>query len=60
MDSFEYVTQLLQNDSIELIKEEIKYIENPILLHNIALYYNWDDGFDLPNWIINNDNLELL
>lgn len=59
MDSFEYVTQLLQNDSIELIREEIKYIENPILLHNIALYYNWDDGFDLPNWIINNDKCEL-
>lgn len=32
---------------------------DPILLHMIAGNYNWCDGFDVPQYIINNKNCDL-
>ncbi|MED4453840.1 DUF4274 domain-containing protein [Metabacillus fastidiosus] len=59
MNDTEWITQLLQTENSEIIGMEISRIDNPVLLHNIALNYNWDDGFKLLNLIINNGNCEL-
>lgn len=34
-------------------------MKNSLLLHELASHYNWDDGFDIPLWIIDNENCEL-
>ena len=40
-------------------EEEISKIDNSEDLHRIILQYNWDDGFELPQKIIDNKNCEL-
>ena len=58
-NNMEWVKQLLQNRNSEFIKREISRIESPKLLHNIALNYNWDNGFELPNLIVRNSHCDL-
>jgi len=33
------------------LQQELNTFEK---LHNFAVHYNWDDGFEIPKWIINN------
>ena len=42
----------------EEIFEEISKIDNPEDLHRIILNYNWDDGFELPQKVLDNKNCE--
>jgi hypothetical protein len=33
--------------------------EDPLILHSIVLYYNWDDGFEVPTAIMRNPHCDL-
>ncbi|BBU38852.1 MULTISPECIES: DUF4274 domain-containing protein [Aeribacillus] len=47
----------MNNKELEKLKEllycedneEVKHINNSILLHIFAANYNWDNGFEIPN-----------
>lgn len=41
------------------IKAVISETTNLVLLHMIAINYNWDDGFDIPECIIQNKYYDL-
>lgn len=43
---------LMYTKSKEELIEYIKKCSDPIMLHFIALNYNWDDGLDIPSKII--------
>ncbi len=30
-------------------------LDTPAKLHEYAVHYNWDEGFDIPRWIVNNE-----
>ena len=55
----EYVYKLLYNEDKDYAVSEIKGITNSELLHIIAGNYNWDNGFEIPYSIINNENCDL-
>ena len=61
MDNFkiEYVHKLLYSENKEEVISEIEGISDSKLLHVIAGNYNWDNGFDIPYSIINNNNCDL-
>lgn len=35
-------------------REQFDKIDNPLELHFIACFYNWDDGEEVLEWIVNN------
>ena len=47
--------ELMYNKSKKEIVSFIKKCDSSIILHNIAVNLNWDDGFDIPKAIVNND-----
>ena len=55
----EYVYELLYSEDKDYTVSEIKGITNSELLHIIAGNYNWDNGFEIPYSIINNENCDL-
>jgi hypothetical protein len=55
----EKLKELLYCEDSEEIKKEVKHINNSILLHIFAANYNWDNGFEIPNIIINNEHCDL-
>lgn len=59
LKDIEWFEQFLKIGNSEMIRHAISNIDSPELLHNIALNYNWDNGFELPNWIIKNVHCEL-
>jgi hypothetical protein len=59
LSNLDSITELLHIENHEIVREEISLIENSEHLHTLALNYNWDDGFDIPTWIINNENCEI-
>ena len=54
-----YVYKLLYSEDKDYTVSEIKGITNSELLHIIAGNYNWDNGFEIPYSIINNENCDL-
>ena len=50
---------LLYNDNRICVKKEIGNMKNPMFLHIFANYYNWDDGFEIPWNIVQNENCDL-
>jgi hypothetical protein len=61
MDKFklEYVYNLLYSEDKESTVKEINSISDGKLLHVMAGNYNWDNGFEIPYSILNNDNCDL-
>lgn len=61
MDNFklEYVYNLLYSEDKESTVKEINSISDGKLLHVMAGNYNWDNGFEIPYSILNNDNCDL-
>ena len=55
----ENIIELLDNKSKNEIIAEINKTENPEILHLIADNYNWDNGFEIPNSIIDNKYCDL-
>ena len=60
MDNFkiEYVHKLLYSENKGEVISEIEGISDSKLLHVIAGNYNWDNGFDIPYSITNNNNCD--
>ena len=56
---YKWLQNILYEENIEIIKSEIDKIDNSIALHIFASNYNWDNGFEIPNIIINNTNCDL-
>ncbi len=52
------IKQLLYDDITRLCGE-LKLIDDPLVLHVVAANYNWDNGFGIPNVIIENKNCDL-
>lgn len=48
-----FIKNLLYGD-IEKLKNELKLLDKSDLLHIIAANYNWDNGFEVPEIIIDN------
>ncbi|MGY0011615.1 DUF4274 domain-containing protein [Bacillus anthracis] len=51
--------ELLHNTNKEDTISRIKNIDNPIILHCFATNYNWNNGFDIPNAILENKDCDL-
>lgn len=49
----------LSYDSISLLKERLSQINDSEILHLILLGYNWDDGLEIPQIIMDNQFCEL-
>ena len=50
----EIIQNLLYNKSLKDVKNILSSCTIPTMLHIYAFNYNWDDGFDLPQTIIDN------
>lgn len=61
MDNSEYkwLQDILYEENSDIVKREIGRIDNSISLHIFAGNYNWNDGFEIPNNIINNESCDL-
>src|SRR5215207_4128317 len=46
-----FVNRLGNMSDINQLQQELN---TPEKLHDFATHYNWDDGFEVPKWIINN------
>lgn len=55
----EYVYKLLYSKNKQESIDEINCIKDSVLLHIIAGNYNWDNGFEIPYSIINNNYCDL-
>ena len=55
----ENIIELLDNKSKNEIIAEINKTENSEILHLIADNYNWDNGLEIPNSIIDNKYCDL-
>lgn len=54
-----YASNILYSEDIQNACDAIMNIIDSDLLHVIAINYNWDDGFEVPNSIINNEYCSL-
>jgi hypothetical protein len=57
--NYKWISDLLYNEDLSKLKSKINMIDDSIELHIIAYNYNWDDGFEIPNLIINNKNCDI-
>jgi hypothetical protein len=55
----EYIYNLLYSEDKENVINQINSITDSELLHVIAGNYNWDNGFEIPYSIVNNENCDL-
>jgi len=53
------LSDFLYSGDKERLKTEVTKMNNSLFLHVIAANYNWDDGFEIPNLIINNCSCDL-
>lgn len=49
------VQSLLYDDTEDEIQAVISKTENPDILYMYAYNYNWDDGFEIPQLILDNN-----
>ncbi|WP_022766709.1 DUF4274 domain-containing protein [Butyrivibrio sp. XPD2006] len=53
------VKELLYDKSIEEVISAIPHINNKETLYVFVYNYNWDNGFDIPQEILNNEQCDL-
>ncbi len=58
-EQIEKIKKLLYDEIPNDLFNSIRQIDNSEILHLLAYNYNWDDGFKVPNLILNNNNCEL-
>ena len=51
--------ELLYNLEKEDVISELSNIDDPLVLHFFAANYNWDNGFDIPKALLENENCDL-
>lgn len=54
-----FIEQLLYNTDKDYVVNQLKNIDNPLLLHYFAANYNWNSGFDIPTAILDNEACDL-
>ncbi|MDE6834408.1 MAG: DUF4274 domain-containing protein [Ruminococcus sp.] len=59
MEIKKILTEIKYEKSYDEIKALISETTNPVLLHMIMVNYNWDDGFYIPECIIQNRYCDL-
>lgn len=59
MEIKKILTEIKYEKSYDEIKSLISETTNPVLLHMIMVNYNWDDGFYIPECIIQNRYCDL-
>lgn len=58
-EKIQYVSNFIYNMSLNEKLVEAENIDDSDLLHLIMYNYNWDDGFEIPNLVIENQNCEM-
>ncbi|MED0961082.1 DUF4274 domain-containing protein [Bacillus paramycoides] len=56
---FRLLKDLLYKANTESIMKQIRNMNDPNVLHCFAANYNWDNGFDIPTAILENENCDL-
>ena len=51
--------ELLYNAEKEDVISQLSNIDNPLILHFFAANYNWNNGFDIPKALLENENCDL-
>ena len=51
--------ELLYNAEKEDVISQLSNIDNPLILHFFAANYNWNNGFDIPKVLLENENCDL-
>ena len=63
LDESEYnvdlLSDLLYEESTDKLIDFIRQTKDSMVLHTIAFNYNWDDGFDVPRSIVENEFCDL-
>ena len=55
----EFVQNLLYSESVQTVEKKLFSCSDSSLLHLYAFNYNWDNGFSIPQTIINNKSCAL-
>jgi hypothetical protein len=53
------VRDLIYDEELDKVKERISTIDDPKTLSLYIQNYNWDDGFDIPQAVLNNGACDL-
>ncbi|APM37846.1 DUF4274 domain-containing protein [Clostridium kluyveri] len=56
---YKWLQDILYEENPDIIESQIERIDNSISLHIFAGNYNWNNGFKIPNNIINNEYCDL-
>jgi hypothetical protein len=51
--------ELLYHKEKEEVISQLSAINNPLILHFFAANYNWNNGFDIPNALLENEKCDL-
>lgn len=54
-----FLEELLYNTDKDYVVSQIMNIDNPLLLHYFSANYNWNNGFEIPTVILDNENCDL-
>lgn len=54
-----FLEELLYNKDKDYVASQIMNIDNPLLLHYFSANYNWNNGFEIPTVILDNETCDL-
>ncbi|WP_416876448.1 DUF4274 domain-containing protein, partial [Kitasatospora sp. SC0581] len=54
-----FLEKLLYKKDKSYVISQLANINNSLLLHYFAANYNWNNGFDIPTVILENENCDL-
>ncbi|MEH7392337.1 DUF4274 domain-containing protein [Bacillus sp. JJ1503] len=54
-----FLEELLYNTDKYDVISRLSSIDNPLMLHYFAANYNWNNGFDVPKALLENENCDL-
>lgn len=54
-----FLEELLYNTDKDYVVSQIMNIDNPLLLHYFSANYNWNNGFEIPTVILDNEICDL-
>ena len=54
-----FLEELLYNTDKDYVVSQIMNIDNPLLLHYFSANYNWNNGFEIPTIILDNETCDL-
>ena len=54
-----FLEELLYNTDKDYVVSQIMNIDNPLLLHYFSANYNWNNGFEIPTVILDNEFCDL-